>query len=506
MPIRFDAVSQNEEAMMERTVGVSLQVIAAAILFGATMGAATAEGVKPDARELTPAERARAERQRELRLQAIRETDTKAIVWGNERRANKTVVFTLDDPLERTTSNDVVEVELFSPGFDDDGTGDVTICAMALALEGWWPTLEKARVPVHLAYRQVDEGPGLDERHRASRRIIAELITGGSIQAKSGNRLGTSLVTNVTDWLRRGGRSESVPGKEIRGVLPMFGIDPARWELETQKEVERARTANNARWSELAGPYARWRGHDPRAKRALGLGAAPIVLIDGRHLITMNTIRKQGGRNAPERLFQTVNSIIQMQLTSHNRVEKETKMNYTAAALAAATTLLASCATSSHDPENPQPWRGGWKVESGKVEILPDAAHLRMKRSGRVLRVIYLEPLEGDEAARARQGVEQLTGDREITCGWPHGWGAKDNPAVMSAEGYPIASCKMGKPAEVRSCNRPSCHLSYRVLSAGYGKYAAGPWEKRTERGKRDLPKIKQAAAEAKRTKKGLWK
>ena len=87
--------------------------------------------------------------------------------WGNERRPNGTVVLMLDSPLKTTTAADVVEVELFSPGVDDDGTADIAACATRLALGAWWPTLEKAGLAVHLAYGIATDGPW-ERRSRAA--------------------------------------------------------------------------------------------------------------------------------------------------------------------------------------------------------------------------------------------------------------------------------------------------------------------------------------------------
>ena len=47
-----------------------------------------------------------------------------------------------------------------------------------------------------------------------------------------------------------------------------------------------------------------------RLRSVLGLGASPIVVIDGRHVVTAHSVRRQGGLRATERLFQTVNSLI----------------------------------------------------------------------------------------------------------------------------------------------------------------------------------------------------
>ena len=425
----------------------------------------------------------RATRLHEAKLRVMNRTNREAIVWGNEKRPNGTIVLTLSPALKKTGGTDIVEVELFSTFVDDDGSTELGCRARELTLATWWPSIEKAGVPVHLVHRQVDEGPGLDSHYHESRRNIGELVTGGAWYGANGDERGVKAVNATMERLREYDTLREVTQADVEQILTGAKIDPGKWRSETRERLETTRARDNARWQHIATQTLEWTKWTRRVR--LGTGASPIVVIDGRYLVTMNTIWRQGGLRGTERLFQTVNALVQQQLEKNKGREANNKttdkqektMNYTAAALTAATVLLASCAPTSYDPENPQPWRGGWKVEGGKVEILPDAAHLRMKRSGRVLRIISLEPLEGEEASKARMHIEQLTKDREVTCGWPHGWGTENNPMAISEQGYPIASCKLVEAAQQASCTQASCFLGYRVLRAGYGKYAAGAWK-----------------------------
>ena len=47
---------------------------------------------------------------------------------------------------------------------------------------------------------------------------------------------------------------------------------------------------DNGRWGNLASQYLRrYRARGSRRKSPLGVGASPIVVIDGRYLVTTNT-------------------------------------------------------------------------------------------------------------------------------------------------------------------------------------------------------------------------
>ena len=497
-------------------MGVSLQVIAAAILLGWSVGVATADGINADAREITPSERARTERQRGHRLRVMREADTNAIAWGNERHPNSTVVFTLDEPLEKTTGSDAVEVELFSPGFDDDGTAYITSCATTLALGSWWPTLEEAHLPVHLTYRQVDEGPGLDDRHRQSRQSIAELIIGGSIYGRKGNDGAERLIADTMDWLRNGGTSEDVLDTNITDILRSTGVEPAEREQDIRNKIERTRSTNNERWFGFAGQYVRWRGHDPSGRRALGQGAAPIVLVDGRYLVTMNTIRRQGGRRATERLFQTVNGLIAKQIESRKNQtgERGTTMNYTAAVLMGSAIVLGGCgptqvAESGIGASDANTERSGflsprgWKEEIGSVEILPSGAHVRLK-SGKVVQVLFLTPLEGQDGREAQAFLSRVTEGRTVSCGWPAEAADRGDPRAVTEDGFPIASCRIRKQAFAKCASLP-CRMGYQAISNGYGRLLLGPWQNATPSTARRVENLKEAEREARHARTGLW-
>ena len=481
-------------------------------VLGTTTAIAAISGPQPQAESAT--ERAHSREIHKLRdaqrhanhLRVLHESDTAAIAWGNERRPNRTVVFTLDEPIEKTTGEDIVEIELFSPGSDDDGTAAVTNCATSLALGTWWPTLEEARLPVHLAYRQVDGGPGLDERHRESRRTIVELILGASIYARNGDDRGERLVTQTMTWLRREGTVGHALKASFRTLLTDNGFDPDEWEAQTRDEIERTRVINNARWSGVAEQYARWRGHDPLGRRALGRGAAPIVLIDGRYLITMNTIRRQGGLKAPEKLFQTANAVVRDRIERlKTAATEEPTMNHTAATVMAASIALGTCSATTVATADDFPnWKGKWRKDSGGAEVV-DEAHIRMKDSGRVFRMIAIGRLDAPaQITVAKEGIANLIDGKKLDCWWLPEPAAAGNPMAAAPDGTPLGSCGVRKVKYAR-CKDVTCLLQEMVVTNGYGVPEGGAWEQRTPNATEAMARLESLQTEARQQQIGIW-
>ena len=232
------------------------------------------------------------------------------------------------------------------------------------------------------------------------------------------------------------------------------------------------------------------------------------MVIDGRYLVTMNTIGEQGGLKATERLFQTVNSLIRKQLELHNNGERRTMMNYTAATLMAAAVALGGCVPNQQDAgtgmtqaQYPK-WK--WKREVGPAEILPDGAHIRMNESGTVLQIIFLESLEGEDGLKAQAFLQNTIDHRKTRCSWLEEPARQGDPRATTEDGYPIASCRVRKQQAVR-CGATPCHLNYKAIKAGYGRLSLGPWQSRTKAGHDVVPLLMAAQAKAREARKGIW-
>ena len=437
------------------------------------------------------------------------QVDRNAILWGNESKPNGSIVLKLDPPLEKTKGSNVIEVELFSAFVDNDGLTKSDCLGRELALGVWWPSIEKAEVPVSLEYRLVTQGPGLDSRYQESRRNITELVVGGSWYASNGDERGTEVLNLAIRRITTADLLVQIDETDITRIVTDAGIDPAKWRKETGAEVEKVHAHDNARWEQFSSQAIKW-----SRNTKLGTGASPILVIDGKYLVTMNTIWRQGGLKGTERLFQTVNSLIRQQLKGRGNQQKgtgttdnqEKTMNYTAVALAAASIAIGGCAATNEIAQDGS-WNGRWKTESGETEILADGATVRMKNSGTVIRMVALKPLKERQGTKAQEFLSRTVNGRTVACRYPQvqGTGASSHPALVSEEGYPIATCNVRKNAW-SSCKSIKCNLSYQALAAGYGRVDLGPWRDRTAGGRSAAAKMVQAQNIARKHKRGLWK
>lgn len=475
------------------------RAIAAAICLGAWVAAAPGqESRTPELGASAVGERWTEARQR-ARLEALRIADREAIRWGNEHRANRSIVMVLDPPLESRNRDGRVEVELYATSIDDDGTSDVETCARELTLGTWWPSIEQAGLPVSLAHRQVDEGPGLDDRYRAVRQQVSELVTGGAWLAANGDKRGLEVVEATLQRARVGLAEGGLSEEEWRGLLTRADIGPGEWRTRTEGPIQAARAEGSERWKHLAGQYMEKRWPEARRGSPLGTGASPILLVDGRYLVTMNTIRRQGGLKAAEKLFQTVNGIIRMQLETDERANggEGPRTGPSAAILTAiARGPERRCAGADETP--------AWETETSGAKVLPDAAHLRMA-SGTVLRIVGLRPIgDPSRAAVARRGIEAILAGRKARCSWPARAAEQGDPMAITAEGHPIASCEVWDEPD-QPCRAERCQLQVRAVSAGYGRTEEGAWRKRSPRAARGYEILIRLEARARRTGAGIW-
>ena len=297
----------------------------------------------------------------------------------------------------------------------------------------------------------------------------------------------------------------------MKKILTAARIESGEWEAVARAEIDTARTRANARWAHLAQQYLDRLGRTARTATPLGRGASPIIVIDGRYLMTMNTIWQQGGLRTAEKLFQTVNSLIRMQLETGGNAKEETKMNYTAAALAGAIALGAACAipvtneaVASEEEQQFPNWTEKWKKEGGEAEVV-DEAHIQMNGSGTVLRIIGIAQLDDPEQARiAKEGIATLINGKKLDCWWLPEPAAAGNPMAAAPDGTPWVSCGVRK-VNYTPCKDVSCLLQDEVVTHGYGIPEAGAWEQRSRNASKWMVRWAVRETEARRQKIGIW-
>ena len=177
-------------------------------------------------------------------------------------------------------------------------------------------------------------------------------------------------------------------------------------------------------------------------------------------------------------------------------------MNYTAAALAGAIGLGAGCGAAAGEFPD---WKRKWKLESGEAEVV-DEAHIRMKDSGRLFRMLGIKHLEDPEQSRvAKEGINSLIEGKKLDCWWLPEPASQGNPMAAAPDGTPWGACGVRKVAYARCKAGTGCVLQVMVVTKGYGISEGGPWEQRTKSSSKAMAKRKQLEAEARRQKIGIW-
>ena len=314
-------------------------------------------------------------------------------------------------------------------------------------------------------------------------------------------------------------RPSPITAEETEKILAGAGFEPGVSREAAHEAVEQTRARDHERWNALATQYLAWDGHSDRMS-PLGRISQPIVVVDGRYLVSAMTISRQGGQRGIERLFQTANRIIRRQTEKRELATKEgSTMNMTAIALATTVCVgLAACGPTNHEAETQatsSPARptvtkrymnlareGVTRVSA--VEVVADGAHLRLTESGKVMRLTGLQPLEGEEARKAVGFLRERIGDKRVACWWyPRLWRKKD-PRVSAPDGTALGICSVRKNS-YQGCNRRDCGLAYEAVKAGFGRYEGGPWEQRSRNAGKFSAELREAEEEARRSRRGIW-
>ena len=242
------------------------------------------------------------------RTRQIRRAKDEAVRWGNEKRAHPSNMIVLDEPLE-TSRPDHVLVEWFNRWIDDDGGSWASISARDLVYIGWSENLlREEKLPVLFRDMIVAEGPGLRDEFVEPRKRMQEItaILGLRIHATGIEtaELTRELMKRATEGRLRHLKREV----DVRRLIEGAGIDWNAWEAEQTPIIEEWEPWATDRWSRMAEQAL---AQDPNVFEYV---PDPIILIDGKYLVTQNTVRQQGGWKAPETVLKVANWLIRRQL------------------------------------------------------------------------------------------------------------------------------------------------------------------------------------------------
>ena len=279
---------------------------------------ATAEAAEPS---LSESERkrfrtvARWEREMERKkkaLLAFGDRQLRDIAWGKERRASESVMIVLDQPLEKNWGPDVVEIEIFERWIDNDGSWRGSMAAKDIV--AWWrtdgieeATKGKAVVLTTLPNAQL----GFTPQYQPERERARDWHYGAFWYLEQGRvEESKKIFDGLFDTAMFMGFHSLVEEDRFRGAIEATGVKWEEWIANTAQWGKESKAYADRRWRKLAGQAM------AKMPGVFDTIPDPILLIDGKYLLTTNTVQRQGGsgRRVLKRLFQTVNWLVRRQL------------------------------------------------------------------------------------------------------------------------------------------------------------------------------------------------
>ena len=313
---------------------------------------------KPDAEEQKMSARQfeRWRRNEFKKLKALMETDPEAVAWGKKRKANRSTVIVLDPPLPKLSGPGKVDVEIFYSYLDELGRGTAFTGSMVLWNRWSISRLKEDRQRFWLVQEHaqiVGNGPKLPTRFAEQQQNAQKLHYGSQWyrEDRNGDKdTGWKVFEELVGLGETGGLIGVDTEEKLEEVVTAQGIPVEEWRSNTSSYVKKRSSVANSRWAKIVE-----QGTKAYDKAFDGL-SDPILLIDGKFLITRNTMARHGGRRAVQRVYQTANWLIRERMERNPRYEFDTKAIHEARKPARKEIIALE-----REPEDPHP--KGLKIE-----------------------------------------------------------------------------------------------------------------------------------------------
>ena len=243
------------------------------------------------------------------RTRQLKRTAERPVKWGDELRATRSNMLVLDPPLKKGSGPGTVHVEVFQRLIDDDGHSVASIHAKAFTVIEWFgELLEQEDLPVTLNDYTVGKGPGLSEEFEDARAMLQEMTEILSWRFPGAEDPETAALGRRLLRMGMKGQLRNVKRRvDMERLIRDAGIDEEKWEKAAKGIRDKWIPHIDRRWKDLA---------ETALSQFPGVFDAipdPIILIDGKCLITQNTMRRQGGMHAPQRVLRAANWVIRRQ-------------------------------------------------------------------------------------------------------------------------------------------------------------------------------------------------
>lgn len=305
----------------EAQIATSTGTSATALLMAVSIAVAPAMTLGPSAVAAEPEARREMSRQerRMIRVstrdqrRSAREFDRirlARIKWGQEKEGSSSTVVELDPPLPRIDDASQVDVEVFVSFVDNAGGQKSGWRTIGVTAGGWRDELHKARLPVRFYAHHPRTGAYLDPEWDWARGHYQDLVLGWGRQrwARGFDREEGAKRNLDLLWKRQDGKHLIATQEDAERVMWANWLPLEAWKASLgREEIQELMGQTDRRWSELA-----VRGSGSYAKAFKGI-ADPILLINGKYLITANTARRQRG-NATENVYRLANWLLRREI------------------------------------------------------------------------------------------------------------------------------------------------------------------------------------------------
>ena len=155
----------------------------------------------------------------------------------------------------------------------------------------------------------MERGQGLRSDYDEQRKRAREFWLGQARYDGSRRELANEAETRFERRAYSKGLLDLKTADDVRQLVTGAGLTWAEWQANTGKDIKEITAYTDERWQEIA-------------ERALAVQPDvfshipdPIILINGKYLLTQNTIRRRDGiLKAPQRVLQSANWIIRQEL------------------------------------------------------------------------------------------------------------------------------------------------------------------------------------------------
>ena len=304
----------------------AIAAIAIAVPAIVPINEATGSGEEP-IREISREERRMMRISDRDRRRAVRQFDQltlKGIAWGQELKGSRPTVIELERPLPAIKDRARVDVELFYSYVDNGGGQRIGWRHIGTTAGGWWGSVYKAQVPARLYVHAVGSGPYLDPRWDESRRYYQQLVMAWGRPVYGGARgsIHDRTKDNLRELWRRGDGKHLIATREDAERFMWANWLPLdEWKEQIKKpEIRKQMRESDERWAALATQASEIY---PKAFKG---AFSPVLLINGKFLITANTGRRHRG-NAIENVYRTANRVLRTELEEFERDRRERRRN-----------------------------------------------------------------------------------------------------------------------------------------------------------------------------------